>query len=209
MLQSYVRAAGGLWICLMVSLTFANDPSPVPTTANGEPVGGFSPIPGIVPQTYDPVTNEPVVVNAPSVVSEPAIVNGPAPTCMAPNIYNCGDPAYVCNTDCRHGHYGSHCPKPRCYCHFHSTGDMYPHYAYFPEHHGYYYFRPYNYTNVFKHRQQALQLGVSPSNPYSISMLNPLFEQFALTHLAPVDDYEKLPPSRKSLPILEDVLYRN
>lgn len=46
-----------------------------------------------------------------------------------------------------------------------STCDMYPHYAYYPECHGPYYFRPYNWEHYAQ--DTALMLGVGHAAPYS------------------------------------------
>ena len=46
-----------------------------------------------------------------------------------------------------------------------STCDMYPHYAYYPECHGSYYFRPYNWEHYAQ--DTALGLGLGPAAPYS------------------------------------------
>lgn len=46
-----------------------------------------------------------------------------------------------------------------------STCDMYPHYAYYPECHGSYYFRPYNWEHYAQ--DTALMLGLGHAAPYS------------------------------------------
>jgi hypothetical protein len=54
----------------------------------------------------------------------------------------------------------------RC-CRLDSTGDMYPHYPYQPMYHGYYYFRPYNWTMVERQRSQAVAMGFDIRAPYA------------------------------------------
>jgi len=47
-----------------------------------------------------------------------------------------------------------------------STCDMYPHYAYYPECHGSYYFRPYNWEHYAQ--DTAFMLGLGHAAPYSV-----------------------------------------
>lgn len=55
--------------------------------------------------------------------------------------------------DCRGG-------KGRCHsCCKDSTCNMYQHYPYQPDNHGYYYFHPYNYTAVWQHQQWITTIG--------------------------------------------------
>lgn len=81
-----------------------------------------------------------------------------------------------------------------------STCDLYPHYAYYPKDHGYYYFRPYNYTHVLEHQQTVLKWGGDPRNPYSTHVLANLFVN--VQHPAPTP----LRLQGVSLPQLEDLL---
>ena len=57
---------------------------------------------------------------------------------------------------------------------------MYQHYAYYPEMHGYYYFRPYNWTHLAEHQQIATEWGEDPRNPYA----NTLFDQVYADYFA-------------------------
>lgn len=98
----------------------------------------------------------------------------------------------------RHG-----CCKRHC---LHSTCDMYPHYAYFPEHHGYYYFRPYNFMHVFQHQEQVLQLGGDSRNPYSVSMFAPLHREFDERVPRIHEPEERVRLQEVPLPQLEDLL---
>jgi hypothetical protein len=75
-----------------------------------------------------------------------------------------------CFSRCKQ-HWKQHCYLKK----LHSTCDLYPHYAYFPKHHGYYYFRPYNAANVTVQQQTAVRMGGDPRNPYSTQVLANLF----------------------------------
>lgn len=84
---------------------------------------------------------------------------------------------------------------------------MYPHYAYYPEHHGYYYFRPYNYMNVFDHIEKSMQMGGSPWHPYSVSMFADIpHPAVPLDPTALGSEEPAVNPTRVRLPILEDLL---
>jgi hypothetical protein len=111
-----------------------------------------------------------------------------------------------CLSKCAHHGWGiarHGCCKRHC---LHSTCDMYPHYAYFPEHHGYYYFRPYNYMHIFEHQQQVLQLGGDPRNPYSVSMFAPLHREFEERVPRIHEPEERVRLQEPPLPQLEDLL---
>lgn len=62
---------------------------------------------------------------------------------------------------------GSICGRHCCCCRLDSTGDMYPHYPYQPMYHGYYYFRPYNWSMVERQRSQAVAMGFDIRAPYA------------------------------------------
>ncbi len=53
---------------------------------------------------------------------------------------------------------------------------MPPHYAYFPACFGYYYFRPYNYTNVLQHMEVVKRLNGDSRWPYDTSMFTSIYE---------------------------------
>ncbi len=57
---------------------------------------------------------------------------------------------------------------------------MSPHYSYHPEMHGYYYFRPYNWTHIAEHQQITSQWGEDPRNPWG----RQVFEQVYADYLA-------------------------
>jgi hypothetical protein len=76
--------------------------------------------------------------------------------------YSCPDP-YHCVSCC----------PGRCL--LHSTCNMPPHYPYMPCNYGYYYFRPYNWTNIAKHQNIAASWGLDPVNPYSRAMFESLY----------------------------------
>jgi len=103
------------------------------------------------------------------------------------------------------------CKGRRCKtCCKDSTCNLYPHYAYPPEHGGYYYFRPYNYTNVLAHQQTVTLWGGDARNPYSRAMFVPVYEQFENTTYEPNNKPSQalgtLPELAKKLPDIEDLL---
>ncbi|WP_166823884.1 hypothetical protein [Thalassoroseus pseudoceratinae] len=83
-------------------------------------------------------------------------------------------------------------------------GDLYPHYAYYPKFHGYYYFRPYNYIHVERDAALAAAMGGDVRAPYSTEFLKPMFQSFATNSPLPPQD-EKRPFDAK-LPKLEDLV---
>ncbi|MES2789306.1 MAG: hypothetical protein V4719_06770 [Planctomycetota bacterium] len=104
--------------------------------------------------------------------------------------------------DCRRGRCKSCCKDSTC--------DMYQHFPYIPDNHGYYYFRPYNYTAVWQHQQWIAQIGGDPRNPYSRSLFIPVYEQFENAAYEPdhkpSNTLSVLPHVYKELPDLEKLL---
>lgn len=94
------------------------------------------------------------------------------------------------------------------WCRYWTTGDMYPHYAYYPKHHGYYYFRPYNYTNVLEHKAQVVGLGGSHYHPYSVAMFDGIYSDYYKDHpvITPIIIDRSNVPGASELPILEELL---
>lgn len=91
-----------------------------------------------------------------------------------------------------------------------STCNMYQHFPYQPDNHGYYYFRPYNYTAVWAHQQWTAQIGGDPRNPYSRALFIPVYEQFENAAYEPdhkpSNTLEVLPHVSRELPDLEKLL---
>lgn len=121
-----------------------------------------------------------------------------------------------CPCGCGMGSACECCESPSCcrrccnrcrWSRIHTTGDMYPHFAYYPQDHGYYYFRPYNYMHVYEHRARVVSLGGDPRNPYSVAMFDPIYEEFE-QNVPPIE--VPLPgsvqPLGSQLPNLEDLL---
>jgi hypothetical protein len=100
---------------------------------------------------------------------------------------------------------GSRCGRCCRYAHLHSTFDLYPHYAYPPEHHGYYYYRPYNYVHVLEHQSSVVRLGGDPKNPYSVRMFDAIERDFELRYPQIVEPEAALRLDER-LPLLEDLL---
>ena len=80
----------------------------------------------------------------------------------ATSCNGCGNP---CCSFCQSG-----CTSKACR---HSTCTLYPHYAYFPECHGYYYFTPYNWVHIDQHRMTIP--GQNFKNPYSNAVFDRLY----------------------------------
>lgn len=81
-------------------------------------------------------------------------------------------------------------------------GDLHPHYPYFPAYHGYYYFRPYNWTHLEEARAFAAQTGGDSRAPYNTDHLRGMFAN------APVVAPNVMPTGafEDGLPQLESIL---
>ena len=113
--------------------------------------------------------------------------------CLCPWLC-CGDGCNDACDDC-HLYWWDRCLLTYCL----GPGDFYPHYAYFPAYHGYYYFRPYNFTHVVPDAAFAEQIGDDPRAPYNVAYARTFFPP------APIADSSAyIPP--KPYPLLEDVL---
>lgn len=170
-----------------------------------------------VPAACAPACHAPAACSQPASCYQP-LDCGQVVGCEAP--VGCGAPAGCggmspCGCGCGYGNpcqcgEDDGCCKRCCNrCRWrwaHTTGDMYPHFAYYPQDHGYYYFRPYNYIHVFEHRARVVSLGGDPRNPYSVAMFDPIYEEF--NQNAPV--MQPLPgsvhPLGSQLPMLEGLL---
>jgi hypothetical protein len=64
---------------------------------------------------------------------------------------------------------------------FRSFGDMPPHYPYYPEMHGYYYFRPYNYVHVPQQQEFVGSYGGDRRDPYSHELFKVIYAEFKAT----------------------------
>lgn len=133
-------------------------------------------------------------------------------SCAAAAQYGCGQSYGSCYNGCGYGC----CEKQGC-CHrcrnrcrwyrAHTTGDMFPHYPYFPAYHGYYYFRPYNWMNVFQQQGWIMSVGGDVRNPYSVAMFDRIYEdfeqRFPQTEEPPAGS---VAPLGSGLPNLEDLM---
>jgi len=79
---------------------------------------------------------------------------------------DCAEPPCGCSDCCDVGGAGGH----------HGVCGMPPHYMYFPQSHGNYYFRPYNYQTIVRQQQSVGRYGGDPRNPYDNTIFNPLYE---------------------------------
>ena len=159
-------------------------PAPLPPVFNTPTAGSNAPR---VPSAYRHTsyqnanyqTAAPIMPSAPP-VTQPVSVNGIGGPGYAPPV---GAPGPANPTGC------GCCPQPQhccCCCRpckwwkkrrcggngcgkgglLHSPCDMPAHRDYYPVDHGYYYFRPYNYTMVPGQKQFAASVGEDPTNPY-------------------------------------------
>lgn len=91
-----------------------------------------------------------------------------------------------------------------------TTGDMHPHYAYYPRFHGYYYYQPYNYIHVLEHQYQALSLGGDPRAPYHNRQFERVYERHAAARYEESDASTYYIPllhrASEPLPDLQDIL---
>ena len=177
---------------------------------------------GIAETAIEPVSTEPLPMPADAGESCVAVAAGcdnasgcrgtsgceftPAATCCESDCYRC----CCCGNPCCYMP-GIHYRKKNgklVWCRVWTTGDMYQHYAYYPANHGYYYFRPYNYTNVLEHKATVASLGGEPNHPYSVAMFNPIYDHFYLTNpkiVEPVTTLDMI-PGASNLPNLEKLL---
>lgn len=116
----------------------------------------------------------------------------------------CDHGGFVCDPCCEDSCYCHRCCRGCLsnWCKWHwmdSTCDMYPHYAYYPENHGYYYYRPYNWEHYGQDTPRMLGLGYAA--PYS---------EDGFRELKPTAVVQQpvLAPRRKSLPKLEELLQK-
>lgn len=118
-----------------------------------------------------------------------------------PGWTGCDHTCFGCETSCDPS---CHMCRRCCvssWCRLHcldSTCDMHPHYAYYPENHGYYYYRPYNWEHYGQDTPRLLGLGYAA--PYSEDGFRELKPTTVIAQPA------LIPPSKKSLPNLEDLL---
>lgn len=146
--------------------------------------------------------------------AEPVIsgCDQPMPGCATPVDYGCAQPMYsgcgqCCQNNCCQQSCCDRCCNKLQWERTHTTGDMYPHYPYYPQDHGYYYFRPYNYMNVYNHMGQVTALGGDPRNPYSVAMFDPIYEDFYQQYPRVIEPPAgSVRPLGSNLPNLEDLL---
>ncbi len=89
-----------------------------------------------------------------------------------------------------------------------STCNLLPRTAYAPAHHGYYYYRPYNYQHVLAH--QETPIGAESHAPYTTTVFDLIYDEL-LTDAEKqpqrgTPGIEALPGRSNALPNLEDIL---
>lgn len=86
---------------------------------------------------------------------------------------NCG-----CGSGCG-GNCGGCCLRNCCLRLFlwRSTGDMPQHVPYYPNAHGYYYFRPYNAIHILQQQEMTARIGLDPRNPYDNRFLERIYAE--------------------------------
>lgn len=128
-------------------------------------------------ETVDPFAEQALISAQPEMlpvghVVEPEFVEHSGFLATEPNTGCCGgDPCCgqdeCCDDECDDHH--------RCCCR--STCDMIPHLPYYPERHGYYYFRPYHYMHICKHQDLVRQWGGDPRNPYANGIFESIYQE--------------------------------
>lgn len=110
-----------------------------------------------------------------------------------PCATSCCDPCSTCNSCCVDGYCcGSYCCRNWCGscwgCPRHcwskeiewTTSDLYPHFAYYPEKHGLYSFRPHNWTHF--EQAKAAYPGIDLKAPFSNAFVTEIQNEFIKTN---------------------------
>ncbi len=84
---------------------------------------------------------------------------------------NCHGGCASSSCGCGGGHNGEYLAD--CF----NTCNMPPHYRYFPQSHGNYYFRPYHYLTILHQQDAVRRYGGDPRHPYDNSFFEALYEQ--------------------------------
>ena len=141
----------------------------------------------------------------------PSCNGGGGDNCCFPSV--CGDGLDPCRCGDTTGCMRRHCRDCLCCCRYkcRSTCNMYPHYPYYPANHGYYYFRPYNYSHVAVQKEIALTLGEDPAAPYGHTAFDRLYADLMIeTYEEPGVSEDTLNPTPRQiappLPDLQEVL---
>lgn len=97
------------------------------------------------------------------------------------------------------------------FCAWHTTGNMYQHYPYYPSDHGYYYHRPYNAIHVVEDQLLAPLLQGDPRMPYATLQFQEFYAQLNVGPVAQLPGPDggmlsPLPRMSRKLPSLEDLL---
>lgn len=186
---------------LVVTQVQALDIAPVPPAIEGDvavqqevPASEPLPLPSVDQMSCTDVSND-------------CCAFQPSATCCGVEPYRCRCCGHV---DCCAP--GIHKRKRNgkiCWCRYWTTGDMHQHYAYYPQYHGHYYFRPYNYTTVLEQKELIVAMGGDHSRPYSVEMFdniysdyyasNPIIEQPLIINKSDI-------PGASQLPLLEELL---
>lgn len=140
-------------------------------------------------------------------VAAPATESSCGPICSQKCVTQGCASLGLCDPCAHHGFGICHHSCFSCLRKLHSTCDMYPHYPYFPEHHGYYYFRPYNFAHIFQHTEEAVMILGTPWHPYSVSIFDtiPIPVGPEMPGTEPSEEFQ-LQPIHRDLPKLEDLL---
>jgi hypothetical protein len=137
---------------------------PAPAANNSDPMSPMTPMGGLHgPSGYSapmpvPMYGGPVAGGMPMTPVD-QVFGQDAPTCGGCCASEC------CSDWCK-----------RCWWFgTHSTCDMPQHFPYPPAFHGYYYFRAYNYSQIFQHRLIAPLLGAEPFAPYETTNFQKIY----------------------------------
>lgn len=205
------RARSVQWTSHRPIATF---PKPLPPEIASPPSAVIvaPPAPGAAPQPpADEYDNPPPPPGGmPVPVVEPGIVEtldgsftGDVPP-VTPGV--CCDGGAGCGHGCCHDDCCCCDDWCRKWCLLHwkrSTGDMPQHFPYRPVNHGYYYFRPYNYSHIHIAKMIAVQHQGEPFAPYETPVFDKVYKELKLPEPAPPKPAPKL---STELPSLEDLL---
>lgn len=181
----------------------------------------IAPLPPAVDETVQDTAVEPIAEPLPlPAVDDSGFVSASASSSVEATCCDYVPAATCCHADtyrcCCCGHAGCYMPGIHYrnkhgklkWCRVWTTGDMHQHYAYYPAHHGTYYFRPYNYTNVLEHKEQVMRLGGERHNPYSVAMFDGVYASIIgeSPELAKEPVIEDTLPGKTELPNIENLL---
>lgn len=201
-----IKACGSAVLTLVVICNTQLSAQDIALVPPPEALEASAPVSAPVPPLTDAATGTPLAMSSEACASTYTGACLPAATCCQPAVYCCTACGHACCT-APGIHMRKACGKMK-WCRFWTTGDMYPHYAYYPAHHGYYYYRPYNYTTVLEHKQTGMLIGANYNDPYSVAMFDDIYDAYYATmpkRFDPAPHLNEIPGS-DTLPDIEELL---